>query len=114
MIDYAAALLDPVYDALAIDATLTLAPGSPPLTVQAIDKTGGMAVGDGVSLETVRPVAAVRMAELDALGVSRAALAGAVLAINGNDWHVKDVMQKPAPAGEHVGEFYLILMDEDG
>lgn len=102
MPDYAG-MLDAIYDALGVDATI----GSVGLTV--IDKTEGVMLesGNGLQFATAKPAACVRVSELQVNEIAREALKGATLTFNGNAWKIVQTQPKPKPGTP--GELYLIL-----
>lgn len=107
MIDFAALLLDPVYDTLGVEASLE-ASGTVTLTV--LDKTEGVMLesqNGGFQLATSKPAACVRISELTANSLTRADLRDAQITFNGNDWKIVATQPKPLPSGS--GELYLIL-----
>lgn len=108
MVDWVAHY-DRIYGRLGVAAVLETPQAILELTV--IDKTAGVETGDGVSVSTVRPAAAVRMNELSVLGVAREHLIGAAISFNGGEWEVKSTAPRPSPAGESAGELYLILSE---
>ena len=111
MVDWAAHY-DRIYAVLGVPAVLTRNlsdGGTAELTV--IDKTAGIETGDGVTVSSVKPGAAVRIAELSAAGLVREDLHGAAIAFNGGSWEIKSSVPRPSPAGEAAGELYLILSE---
>jgi hypothetical protein len=121
--DYQALLYDPVYAAIGVPAVLAPASG---LTTQVdltvIDKTAGADVGvshaakgsigaASFGIETVHPVAAVRMAELRANGLTRDDLDMSAITFNGRTWRVRSHVLKPSPNGLDDGEAWLILTE---
>lgn len=114
MIDYQATLYDPIYAAIGVDATLTPAVGDP-VVIVVIDKSAGVEIPTKADseMQTMLPAAIVRMVEITAAGLSRAAVKDAALLMNGKNWVVDSSLPKPSPAGELDGELYLILSEAD-
>lgn len=104
--DYQALLLDPIYDRLGVAAELTIG-SADPVDLTVIDKTAGVNVGDQVEVQTIRPVAAVREAELDEHEIAAEDLRGGSISFNGGSWQVHSFQRKPVPEGP--GEIWLIL-----
>jgi hypothetical protein len=111
MIDYQGVLYNPVYAAVAVDATLTSSDGSE-VAIAVVDKTAGVALSDRMNVESIRPVARVRTAELVANGIDMTDLPNSLISFNGADWRIKAFRQMPAPTGEMTGETMLILLSE--
>jgi hypothetical protein len=111
MIDYQGVLYNPVYAAVAVEATLLSAAGSE-FSVAVVDKTAGVALSDRMNVESIRPVARVRTAELVANGIDMADLPNGLISFNGATWRIKAYRQMPAPTGEMTGETMLILLSE--
>jgi hypothetical protein len=111
--DYQSLLYDPIYDVIGVEARLVAAPGHPPVTVTVIDKTAGLPlVGDGgMEIETVRPAAMVRVAELIARGLCREAIDGGTVAFSCKCWKIESSRPAPSPKGERDGELMLILSE---
>jgi hypothetical protein len=108
-LDYDALLLDPIYDALGVDAVLDLGTaGTVELVV--LDKTEGVLLespNNGLQLATSKPAACVRVSELNANSLARADLKNLPIAFNGGSWKIVATQPKPVPTGS--GELYLIL-----
>lgn len=106
MIDFNAVLLDPIYDAFGVEASLE-ASGTVTLTV--IDDTQGVVLDTGTSLQfaAAKPAARVRLSELTANNIAREDLKDAAITFNGNSWTIAATQPKPLPDGP--GELYLIL-----
>lgn len=112
MVDWSAHY-DAIYSALGVVATLTLAVDDSSYSLTALDKTGGIQVGDDASVASVKPAAVVRMYELAEQGVSRSQLGDSRLTINGVEWIIKSTLPRPAPTGEAAGELFLILSSDE-
>jgi hypothetical protein len=84
-----------------------------PLTLSAIFDNRPMADPGNIDVGTIRPVAAVRMSEIVAGGLSLADLAQAGLVLNGRSWRVESAAPDPTPRGEGQGEVMLILIEVD-
>ena len=104
-------LYAPVHEGFAVTALLT--PGScvDPVTIEAIDRTSGIAVslsGDS-EVQTILPAAAVRMTQITALGLIPDELDKGTLEFNGKIWTIDSHMLDPSPEGDLKGEVLLIL-----
>lgn len=99
-----------LYGALGVPATIS-EEGTDgfEVDVTVIDKTSGIEVGDDVGVSTIKPVAAIRMTEVTAKGLSRERLNEASITFNDGTWTIESNQPKPSPAGEAQGELYLIL-----
>jgi hypothetical protein len=112
-----AAHYDPLYAAFGVSATLTLAETNVSYSgLTVIDKTLGVELAGGtsrndLSMLTILPACAVRAAELVANGIALSALKGSLITFNGNVWRIENRRAVPSPAGELVGEIYLILIE---
>lgn len=108
-LDWQSQLLDPIYDVIGVSARITTASTVKDVTV--LDKTAGVALAaaDNIEIQSIKPAAIVRMSELSANGLSREALDGAQLALNGSSWTIKSTQPRPSPDGEAKGELYLFL-----
>lgn len=106
---------DPIYRKIGVSADLTIGDNTDEQTfgLTVIDKTSGVefAMGD-VSVTSVKPACAIRVKELTARGIELDQLRRARIAFNGNTWRVENKMLKPSPAGEALGEVYLILIQD--
>jgi len=110
MLDYGDLLLAPLYGVYGVPAILTLDDSeATEADVTAIDKTGGVMVGDNVAIGTVEPGAIIRLSELLAVGLTRESLDGALIAFSGNVWRIVSHHPKPVPSGENAGEIVMIL-----
>lgn len=108
MIDYSAQLLDPIYDALGIEATIDALD----LTLTIIDKTEGVVLDSTISnahFGTTKPAAYVRVSELVDNEVERDALKGLIISFAGNDWKIVSTQPKPKPGT--TGELILVLQN---
>ena len=111
--DYQATLYGPVYGLLGVPALLRLASGAA-FAVTALDKTAGVAVGGAVDVQTVVPVAVVRVTELAAKGVTPAQIDDGQITLNGVTWEIEAHKPAPSPNGEADGEVYLLLKGSVG
>lgn len=103
---------DALYTALGVEAELTpIGTGIPVDTIFVIDKTAGVETGDGVTVSSVKPAAAVRYYQLTARGVSRDQLNGSTISFNGGTWIIRSTQLRPSPDGEAEGELLLILTE---
>lgn len=104
-------IMDQLYRTFGVSATLDYG-ATAPVTCTVIDRTKGVDVGEGdVLQQSIRPVAAARMYELTAAGVTTAELDGGSITFNGKTWDVKSYQLRPSPEGELQGEVYLILSE---
>lgn len=108
-------MLDRIYESeIGVSATLTAGTGTGAdgLSVTVIDKTSGLEISDQENLQTIRPAAIVRMAELTAAGIAHSELDSGSLALAAKTWRIHSHFLKPNPDGELKGEVVLLLMDE--
>jgi len=114
LVDFQSLLLDPNYLVFGVDAVLTPVDGFP-FTLQAIDQSAGVAVGDpsGVQVDTVKPAATIRAFELAEKGLCAGDLNGAALSLNAKTWRVESARPMPTPNGEAAGEIMLFLIEVD-
>lgn len=98
--------LDPIYAVYGEAVTLALADGDE-VDVTVIDKTSGITVttGKGFEIESVRPAACVRLAELAAQEVTPVQLPDATLPLDGKTWRVE-------AHRVNAGEAIMILIEE--
>lgn len=118
----AGALYGPLYAIQGVDAVITLADGSVSFGIRALDKTKGATVPFRsahrtntfpLDVDTVRPIARIRMTELDAKGYRPAQIARGTITLNGLTWRIKSALPSPGPlGGEAVGETILTLGNE--
>lgn len=110
MIDFDPLLFQSLYHVFGVDAQLEL--GTQLYALRVIDQTAGVAVewrdGDG-SVQSLRPAASVRASELDEAGLTKDALRGGLLTINGRDWRVHAVQERPTHRGAADGEVVMFL-----
>lgn len=108
---WTADLLDPLYEDnyIATDAVLTTASGTE-VALRAIDKTKGVTVGGDVSLQTIVPIAQIRVAELPPALDLGAEIQDATIALNGRTWKVTNFKSLPVPDADPTqGELVLYL-----
>lgn len=110
MIDFQSLLFNPKYNAFGVEADL-VSSGGVEATVTVIDETSGVAVGDGV-IDSIAPVARVRMKELTDNEIPTTDLKGGNLTFNGATWRIKSHKVTATLNGESDGEVKLILLDE--
>lgn len=113
MIDFTSLLLGPVYAAFGCEAEFVTEDGAT-VSVTAIDKSSGVAVGTEAEVQTIRPAAVVRAADLEAAGVTAEDLNDASLTMNGKTWRVEACQPRPSPNGEGDGEVYAYLIEVAG
>lgn len=103
-----------IYNALGVDAVITIAETNAQEDLRVIDKTAGVQIAEGgdLSVTTIVPACAVRVTELTAKGIDLGKLRGSRLTMNGAAWRVESRQMKPSPAGEMAGEVYLILIED--
>jgi hypothetical protein len=105
--------LNSIYDSeIAVDATLQIGDDDP-IAVRAMDKTEGVIVGEDQGVQTISPVAVLRMSTVTAAGLTAEDLDGGTLTIDGKAWTVNAHRYKPTPEGETKGELVLLLKDGD-
>ena len=115
-IDFGSALLDPIYATLGVAATLTVPGLTAPISVTAIDDTSGIEINQGkLGLQTIRPVASLRMRELATNGLAPSDLISGEIALRPGTpdeagWRIETYRTKPNPTGETAGEVQLILV----
>lgn len=103
---------DTIYRRLGVAAVLTTSgTDGDDYDVTVIDKTAGIAVGDGNEVVTIRPACDVRAVEFFAYGLGRDDLKGAAIAFNGKTWDLTHHELRPSPAGERAGELRLFLSE---
>lgn len=105
--DFNSVLLGPNYELFGVDVVLTISGQTYPTTF--IDKTAGASLGGPVEIETTRPAATARVADLILLGLTVDDLEEAAVAMNGNNWRVMSTRPVPSPNGEADGEVYMFL-----
>jgi hypothetical protein len=113
MIDLAAMLYGPIYENLGVTASLLAE--SEAVAVTVLDKTKGAAWGDRPEVQTLKPLATVRVSELTAKGVAADDLDDSLITFNGGTWKI--IAHRPKPAfigGEAEGEIDLLLTEESG
>ena len=109
MIDYQSLLYDPIYLVQGVPASLTLVGGSV-FGVTVLDKTSGIDIGDSTAqVQTIKPAAVVRVAELRAAGIVAEYLPKASITFSGFQWKITSTRLRPSPNGENDGELFLIL-----
>lgn len=111
--DYQALLFNPIYLIQGVPVVLTLPDSGGVADLTAIDKTSGVDVGDNAQVQTIKPVAALRVVELTAAGITLDQLPDSFLEMNGFLWNVVSYRAKPTPKGQNDGEVYLILADKE-
>ena len=72
-----------------------------------------IAEGGDLSVTTIAPVCAVRVVELTDKGIVLTQLKGARITFNGKSWRVENRQTRPSPAGEMIGEVFLILTEDN-
>lgn len=110
-IDWNAELLDPIYEDFGVSAKLVTAPGVPLQDVTVLDLSEGVDIDQGrdISVQTLRPAAAVRASELVDKNIRPNDLLDGTITFGGVAWTIRSHKPKPAPTGEADGEIYLIL-----
>jgi hypothetical protein len=118
MIDFSSLVLDPLYLAIGVPATVTPGATSTPVDMTAMDQTNGVVVTEGkLGLQAIKPACSLRLTELAANGIAPSDLsaggAGTVTlypgAINEVTWRIESYSLKPTPSGPG-GEVQLILI----
>lgn len=111
--DYTVVLLNPIYDALGVPASLTPnRAGAAAVPVTALDKTSTIEASEQFDIHTVRPAATIRMRELTTAGVATGEIDGGTIAFSGRTWRIDSHRLKPSPDGEASGEVLMWLTDE--
>lgn len=113
MVDWQGLMLDPIYGTLGVEGRLTTASNVYDLTV--MDKTSGLAAllaDNTITIQTIRALAAVRVAELTSKNVEREALKDSTITFNSSTWTIHSTRPAPTPAGEAAGELYLLLEEK--
>jgi hypothetical protein len=118
MIDFAGSVLDPLYLAIGVPATVTPGATSTPVAMTAMDQTSGVVVTEGrTGLQAIKSACSLRMSELTANGLAPSDLTGGGTggtitlypgAANEADWRIESYALKPSPSGP--GEVQLILI----
>lgn len=110
-INFSDLLYGPVYQTLGVPIDFALADDRL-VSITGLDKTAGVEVTAGdLEVQTVRPAAVIRMADLIEQDVAPNDLMNAICQINGTSWKVRSYFPKPSPSGEADGELYLILIE---
>jgi len=113
-INYTNLLYGPVYRALGVDMEFILPPpGNEVYVILGLDKTAGVDVqteGD-IGVQTVRPAAVLRMADLASVDLAPDDLMDALVNISGGSWKVRSYYPKPSPSGQDDGELWVILVE---
>jgi hypothetical protein len=103
---------DAIYRSLGVDAVLTTeGTDGDGYDVRVLDKTSGIAIGEGGQVHTVAPLAAIRMRELTQHGIAVTDLDGSSLTMNGYVWRIEAHEFRPAPTGKGEGQVYLTLIE---
>jgi hypothetical protein len=107
-----ARILNARYESFAVAVAFESPSTGRPVTLQMIDLTKGVTVGqDFAQVPTVEPVATASVADLKALGIEPAAMVGVVLTMNGAEWQVRSYAPHPGPFGAVVGQVYFMLQE---
>lgn len=113
-LDFQALLYDPIYSVLGVSADLQ--PGSGEVEtvgITVIDKTQGALVTESrIGVQSIKPAARVRAAEIISNGLTAANLAGGTIQFNSKTWRIESVQPQPSPKGEADGEILLVLTEE--
>jgi hypothetical protein len=110
-VDYSI-MLDPQYTIHGVEAVLTVACGHPAKDVTVLDKSAGIALGENVEVQTMKPAACIRVAELAEHDIARADLPGGTIEFNDKVWKIEATMPRVTPTGEATGELLLLLSEE--
>jgi len=111
--DYQALLYNPIYETLGVDATL-ITSGGDEYEITAQDRTvpTTASIQGAFEIQTFKPYALVRMAEIVGLGITVADdVLDGELTMSGRTWGIKSFEYRPAPTGINEGEVRLILDD---
>lgn len=113
MLDYQTLLFGPNYAQFGLPAILTL-PDLSEANVTVIDKTAEAILpvqGGDVYLTTMQPAAILRAKELTDAGLDRTDLDGSTITFAGQAWRIESHLPRPAPSGELLGEYVLLLTE---
>lgn len=113
--NFTSLMLDPIYAAYGVLATVWPANYGTPVNLTVIDKTSGVEVSNSAMSEvsTIRPAAMVRAAEVATALIAREDLRRAELCMNGKKWRIESSAPRPTPNGESDGELMLLLIEVD-
>lgn len=109
-------LYNPIFSVLGVTATLTLKSGTvinvmpdgTPLIL--LDKTQGIDLsGGGATLETLKPVAEIRAADMLALGITRSDFETGMVSLNDKTWNIIATKLNPSSFGQNDGTVFMIL-----
>lgn len=81
------------------------------ITLTVIEKTGDDKIGQWLGVDTVRPLCAVRVAELIDAGGDFDDLDDSEISYNGKTYRIESHRVKPSPTGEDTGEVYLVMTE---
>lgn len=110
--DFKSTVFDPVFDAFGVVASLQPY-GGEASAITAQDRTKGVELTDNaLEIVTVRPVASVRRADLDQLGIALSDLDRGSITLNGRTWGISAHQERPTPFGFSDGTVWLILEAE--
>ena len=110
--DYGQLLYAPLYATLGVDAVIR-GVYFDMFPIRAMDMTSGIEIGDHVGIKSIQPAAVVLATSIAENGLTREDLEGAILEMSEKLWRVKATLPKPSPAGEALGEIYLILEEDE-
>ena len=99
-----------IFSVYGVSATLLVDTTSYSITV--IDRTKGITVMDRPGVETVYPVARVRMSELTSNAIALQDIDGGSLTFHGATWRIERHRVNANSRGELNGTVDLILLDE--
>lgn len=109
--DYQATLYDPIYSNIGVEATITPSSSAPAAGVTVVNVTRSYQVPGEITVESMKPVYAVRMVELTANGLTRSDLNQSQLTVSDVTWTIEATKPVPSPNGEADGELHMILLE---
>lgn len=105
---YTDTLYRPIYDVLAVPATVTIAAVTHD-DLPVVDKTSGFQEGGVVDVATIVPAATVMAQDLVTRGLTIDDLQGVNITFNSSTWRISSSRPRPSPGGELDGEYLLFL-----
>ena len=109
MVDWSAHY-DIIYSAIGVSAELDVG-ATDDIELTVVEKTGDDKIGQWLGVDTVRPLCAVRVAELIDNGADFDDLDGSDITYNGKIYHIESHRVKPSPTGEDTGEVFLVMTE---
>lgn len=109
-IDFSGLMLDPIYNSIGVEASLTLV-DSRQFDLTVLDETGGVTTGNKIEVPTAKPSAGIRYSELLSLGLTSDDIIRGQLTFNGMTWIIRNRELDPNPNGVRAGEVIALLSD---